>query len=183
MPPTQSQLTDAIADAVRKAVTKLFSEHPGRFYYCSLVTTGEAHAPQLSAWSEEALREAARSEHDPDSALEELKWSYADSPFCGYGEEHFAEVLQLFAERPRMDPDDLKAWEAEWQSRVDAMEAALSLLDGEGLFGRGAARSQIVINVEVAPPDSTNTERAVRLNPPEAVRTWLSEAAEGPVGP
>jgi hypothetical protein len=57
------------------------------------------------------------------------------------------------------------------------------LLDGEGLFGRGAARSQIVINVEVAPPDSTNTERAVRLNPPEAVGTWLAEAAEGPVGP
>ena len=35
-----------------------------------------------------------------------------------------------------------------------------------------------MINVEVVPPDHTNTERAIRLNPPEAITQWLADAAE-----
>jgi len=35
-----------------------------------------------------------------------------------------------------------------------------------------------VVNVEVMPPDATNVERAIRLNPPAALADWLSEAAE-----
>jgi hypothetical protein len=38
-----------------------------------------------------------------------------------------------------------------------------------------------MINVEVMPPDSSNTVRAIRLNPPEAVKEWLKEAAEADV--
>ena len=58
--PSQDELTAAIADATRQAVFALFREHPGRYYYCSLVTTGEAHPPYLSAWSHEALDKAAQ---------------------------------------------------------------------------------------------------------------------------
>ncbi|WP_231638603.1 DUF4303 domain-containing protein [Paenibacillus sp. JCM 10914] len=35
-------------------------ENGERYYYCTLFTTGEGHAPSISAWSWEALeREAA----------------------------------------------------------------------------------------------------------------------------
>ncbi len=36
----------------------------------------------------------------------------------------------------------------------------------------------VVLAVEVMPPDFTNTERVLRMNPPDAVRVWLREAAE-----
>jgi hypothetical protein len=58
------------------------------------------------------------------------------------------------------------------------MEAALSEADAAGTFGSGIEREQIVINVEVMPPDHSNTERAIRLNPPAALTEWLVEAAE-----
>jgi hypothetical protein len=58
------------------------------------------------------------------------------------------------------------------------MEAAMAQLDREGLFGTGRARLDVVINVEVMPPDWTNTVRAKRLNPPGALHEWLDEVAE-----
>ena len=93
----QQVLEDAIASAAREAFQRLFAEHPGDYYYCSLVTTGEAHPPVVSAWSREALAAAVEGEPDIQKASAELKWSYADSPYCGYGEEHFAHVKELFA--------------------------------------------------------------------------------------
>ena len=51
-------------------------------------------------------------------------------------------------------------------------------LDNEGLFGTGEQRLKIVINVEVMPPNYGNTLRALRLNPREALNTWLEEIAE-----
>jgi hypothetical protein len=77
-----------------------------------------------------------------------------------------------------LDPFDRQAWESGYAFRLDAMEAGMAQLDREGLFGEGAERAGIVINVEVMPPDRTNVERARRLNPPEALVEWLSEAAE-----
>lgn len=175
---TRHDLTEAIVEAARRAFSELFSEHPGHYYYCTLVTTGEAHPPIVSAWSREALASAVEQGNDPE-ALSALKWSYADSPFCGYGSEYFEPVNALFAQRPRLTPQlSRDEWSAEYQLRVDAMEAALSRLDAEGVFGKGASRSGTVILVEVAPPDRSNTDRALRLNPPEALREWLEEAAE-----
>lgn len=69
--PTKRELTDTIADAMRQAVADLFQSHPERFYYCSLITTGEAHAPFLAAWSEASLLKLAvqvRGEHEPAAA-------------------------------------------------------------------------------------------------------------------
>ncbi|MBQ5560883.1 MAG: DUF4303 domain-containing protein, partial [Lachnospiraceae bacterium] len=50
--------------------------------------------------------------------------------------------------------------------------------DAKGIFGRGKQRLDIVINAEFMPPDYTNTERALRLNPKEALYEWLEEIAE-----
>lgn len=175
--PTIADLTAAIAVATRAAVRQLFGQHPEQFYYLSLITTG-GHAPYLSAWSEEALQAACR-QADPKAAAE-LRWSYADSPYCAFGyEEYFGAVRDLFAQRPRMDQDwPIERWSAELDTRLQAMEAALASLDAEGLFGSGRERLQIVVNAEVMPPDSSNTERAYRLNPSGAIGRWLREAAE-----
>ena len=55
----------------------------------------------------------------------------------------------------------------------------MKMLDEEGLFGRGGKRDKMVVLVEVMPPDSGNTERALRLNPAgPALDMWLEEAGE-----
>ena len=59
-----------------------------------------------------------------------------------------------------------------------AMERAMARVDADGIFGHGAKRDQIVLNVEVMPPDATNVARARRLNPLSAITDWLVEAAE-----
>jgi hypothetical protein len=175
MAPTESDLADAIYRATAAAAADLFRAHPDHhFYWYSLTTTGAAHAPCPSAWSTQALAEAA---HTDDDRLM-LKWSYADSPFFLYGEKHFAIVNRLFEARPPVDSGANDAWKSEYELRLRAMETAMARLDHEGLFGVGQERSRIVITVEVTPPDYTNTGRAMRLNPPEALIEWLAEAAE-----
>lgn len=177
--PTEDQLTDAIADAARNAVSDLFREHPEHFYYCSLITTGKAHAPALVAWSKEALEAAVATEENPEEAKWEIEWSYADSPYYCYGEAHFDSVKRLFDQRPEMSPDMTEEeWMNEFHLRLRAMERAMARLDSEGIFGTGDARLDIVINAEVMPPDYTNTERGIRLNPKDALGVWLSEVAE-----
>jgi hypothetical protein len=171
--PSQSELTEAIANAARLAFSSLFKEYPGSFHYCTLVTYGEAPPPYVSAWSHEALSLV------PEHKAHLLKWSCAESPFCFYGDKYFDEVNRLFSERPAMAYDlTEEAWNAEHELRLGAMEAAMARLDSEGLFGVGDARNKTVILVEVMPPDHANTERALRLNPPEALTEWMVEAAE-----
>ena len=58
------------------------------------------------------------------------------------------------------------------------MESALNKLDSEGLFGQGAERNNTVINVEFMTPDTSNAERAKRLNPAACLDSWLREASE-----
>lgn len=177
--PSEDDLINAIADATRQAFNDLFREHLEDFYYCALITTGEAHPPVLSAWSSQALDAAVAGAADPEDARWGLKWSYGQSPYFCYGDTYFGEVRRLFELRPRMSPEmSSEERHAEYELRLRAMEVALARLDAEGLFGTGAARLRTVINAEVMPPDFTNTERATRLNPAEALKDWLAEAAE-----
>ena len=176
--PTKQELAEAITVATRQTVLQLFHDHAERFYYVTLITTGEALPPFVAAWSAEALAlESTRQCIDADL----LKWSYADSPYCCYGESHFAEVNRLFGLRPRMThemtPDD---WQSEHDFRLTAMETAMRRLDDEGLFGSGAARNGILVAVEVMPPDQCNVARTRRLNHKDsaALKSWLEEAAE-----
>lgn len=177
--PTEDELTDAIADATRRAVTNLFRQHPEHFYYCSLITSGHAHPPVVTAWSREALEAVAAKADDPEQAKDDLKWSYGESPYFCYGEIYFEDVARLFGERPQWTPEmTLEESAVEYDVRLRAMERAMARLDQEGVFGTGDARIRIVVNVEVMPPDYTNTERALRLNPKQACEEWLAEVAE-----
>jgi hypothetical protein len=182
--PTESDFAKAIETAAGTAIQELFEQYPDHhFYYLSLITSGEIHPPVLAAWSQEALEDAVKDEADQEDARWGLKWSYADSPFFCFGEEHFVEVKRLFDLRPAPHLQNEEAYagssrEAESNLRLASMESAIASLDRRGMFGTGKERAKIVVNVEVMPPDATNTERAKRLNPPEAIRTWLEEAAE-----
>lgn len=53
-------------------------------------------------------------------------------------------------------------------------------LDREGIFATNQDRKNIMVLVEVMPPDYTNTERAYRLNDSRTniFTKWLEEAAE-----
>lgn len=162
--PSKNDLADAIYEATQATYAALVQEFPENFYYFALITTSEAHSPFVTAWSYEALAKVDQ----------EVKWSYADSPYCLYKQELFADVNALFALRSSCVADA----ENEFNLRISAMEMALQKLDQENVFGRDDERNKIVINVEVVPPDASNTERAKRLNPPEALAEWLKEAAE-----
>lgn len=175
---TKNELVDAIADATRKAAEELFGERKEEsFYYFSLTTTGEALPPVVTAWSIEALdREVERIGGD-ERARQELKWSYADSPYYAYGEKHFELVRTLFEDLGPLNFRSDASSASSFDFRIEAMVAAMKRLDAEGVFGTGEDRDAMFVNVEVFPPDASNVERALRLNPAEAMKDWLIEAA------
>lgn len=79
-------------------------------------------------------------------------------------DEFFIEASKYLDERAKnLSIDEL--YDVEWNARIAAMEEALKHLDEEGFFGVGDKRAGVVINVEVAPPDCHEYERAMRLNP------------------
>lgn len=170
-------LVEVIQNATQKALSKLFDEHNEKFYYCSLITTGEGLCPIISAWSKEALERVANEEDDVEEAKFYLKWSYDETPYFAYGKEYFEDVNRVFLERMRALTTG-KEKDREVQLRINSMEKSMHNLDMNGMFGKGEERLGIVINAEFMPPDFTNTERALRLNPKEALDEWLEEIAE-----
>lgn len=171
------KLVEIIQSATENALIKLFEEHDESFYYCSLITTGEGLCPIISAWSMEALERVANESGDVEEAKYYLKWSYSETPYFAYGEEFFEDVKNVFIDRM----NKLKTAEErqrEVQLRINSMEKVMHNLDAKGMFGQGEQRLNIVINAEFMPPDYTNTERALRLNPQETLKEWLEEAAE-----
>ncbi|RSM74074.1 hypothetical protein DL991_30845 [Amycolatopsis sp. WAC 01375] len=169
MIPSEADLADALTTATRAVVTDLFRDNPGHtFYYVTLTTPGEAFGPALSAWSREALAQRVDAE--------DVRYSYADSPFSVVGEQYLKPVREMFAARPEVfDIADDDASDAEFDLRLRAMETALRRLDDEGLFGVGVARENMLVLVEVVPDDEENVARARRLNPPgPALDAWLT---------
>lgn len=168
-------LSSIIAESTKNAFKELFrnNEH---YYYCVLLTTEEGLTPFISAWSWEAL-ENLSTEHSVEYA-QIRKWSYADSPYYNFGEEYFQPVRILFEQRPTIDELDTEAWYKEFDFRLSAMEIAMNKLDNDGLFAINQPRESVYINVELMPPDKSNTKRALRLNKREHILDWIREAAE-----
>lgn len=165
---TLERLVDLTADAARSAIRDLFDQHRDEdFYYVSLICSGPA--PFLSAWSKQALDHLANGDKTASSSL---KWSYADSPYCGFRLDLFEPLCPHFESLATQTEGDVITLS------LQVSEAVMARLDAEGLFGRGLDRDKIFVGAEVMPPDWTNTERARRLNPPGALATWLVEAAE-----
>jgi hypothetical protein len=168
-------LSAAIVKATKTAFIELFKNNE-KYYYCVLLTTGEGLSPIISAWSWEALKIATINKSEEYAKI--IKWSYADSPYYNFGYEYFDEVREIFKKRPNIDNIEGKLWEDEFELRLKSMELALKQIDNEGLFELNQQRNEIYINVELMPPDYTNTDRALRLNKKENIANWLLEAAE-----
>jgi hypothetical protein len=167
-------LVKEIATAAEKSFLSLF-ENKESYYYCVLITTGEALPPFISAWSREALEVFRKETSDEDADLS--KWFYGDSPYFNFGEENFEIVRELFYVR-KLDLDDEIEYFKEIDFRIEAMVLAMELLDKKGIFSLNQPRDKVYINVEVVPPDSSNTIRALRLNKKEDISDWLNEVAE-----
>mgnify|MGYP004450359103 CR=1 FL=1 len=166
------RLVELIENATEKALIELFKNNE-HYYYISLITTGEGLCPFISAWSHEALEKASNGDEDERYYL---KWAYDESPYFDYGGQFFGEVKKEFENRKEFLTEQNYLDEVE--IRINSMEQALMNLDMKGLFGKGEKRKSIVVNAEFMPPDYTNTLRAQRINPPEAIVEWLEEIAE-----
>jgi len=186
--PSMDELKEAIKIAVRNAVKELFKINEN-FYYLVLITTGAADFLYLSAGSTEGLEKILKQYvekygYNPNNPTlkPSLKWSYADTPYNGFGyEKYFKDVESLFSLRPQMsDFDDLDLEEdiidekcsEEYNLRLKAMELALKELDEEDVFERKGKRKHLLINVS---PDYINTTMLLRLNDAEALKEILTD--------
>ena len=160
----------ALLNAARSAFQALFQEHNETFYYCTLILS-EGATPFVSAFSEEALA-AEVQKYEGRYSAEDLRWSYADSPYCGYGyETYFQTVDKLFNEQMSVVTSD-EDYEAAIESWLSLMEQVMRTLDQEKLFGEGEARSRMLINAEIMPPEDDNAERGKRLNSGAIYELW-----------
>lgn len=170
-------LVNEIKIAVTHSVNELFKKHPNEnFYYISLITSGEAHSPILSAWSYQELHKL--SNNDKEEAIL-IKWSYTDSPYTMYKNNFFQKVEQIFEFRDTENINE-KDESAEFDFRINAMVEAIHQADISGVFGNGEPRLNLLLNVEVMPPDETNVIRAKKLNPKNSkiLPIWIEEAGE-----
>lgn len=174
----RTDVVDSLAAAFRAACQDLLGRHQEHFYYITFVVPEGFARPVLSAWSWEALNRRASTAPEMEVAKKMLKWSYADSPYYNFGEGKLKSIEKYFKAGAQLYDLNAAELEKEVNYRVDSVEAAVKRLDSEGVFGTGKARNRIAVLVEVMPPDHSNTRRGIRLNPPEAIANWLSEAAE-----
>jgi len=185
-------LVSELVKAARKSFLELF-ENGEKFYYCVLVTVGEAYCPHVTAWSWEALERVAHEKSSQEGAIygnfeeakERIKWMYAESPYSIFKyDENFEDAITLFNQLPTLndvyDSDGEDEWDKQYKFRLDIMEATMKQLDYEGIFALNQPRDEVYINVEMVYPDCNDKARAFRLNKPEdiAMSMWFEEVGQ-----
>lgn len=168
----------AIREAARSAWNDLRTLHPGEsFYYFGLATTAQSHRPAPTAASYDGLAGTVAGYRRQGVELlpDELRWSELESPFALFGDVHFGEVGRLF---DSFGPPFERSAAVNGRLR-EAMIAALAELDAEGVFGVGAQRDAVVVNVTVPGGCDTALELATarRLNPPAALDRYEDDRA------
>ncbi|MBQ3565919.1 MAG: DUF4303 domain-containing protein [Oscillospiraceae bacterium] len=177
------KIYDALFNAAKNGFESLFKQHNENFYYCALIMM-EVSTPCIAAISEESLQHVlddnCADENEKNESIAEYKWSYADSPYCGYGfNEYFREVENLFND----DVWDENIEDDEYESRVSdwlkIMTEVMNDLDEKGVFNFCKDRSKLFINAELQPPeDTTNLENARKLNNNEMFSEWFEDNKE-----
>ncbi|MBD5089278.1 MAG: DUF4303 domain-containing protein [Clostridiales bacterium] len=171
------ELIEAFVKAAGNAFSSLKETHKEQFYYYAFIFDEGLH-PYISAWSYEALEKSIIDNKITDEEKSWWKWDYSDSPYAVYGyDEFFNEVNELLDKRANKLSDD-ELYDVEWNIRVDSMEEAMKRLDQSGLFGIKEDRKNVVINVEIAPPDCSEYNRALRLNPASSLLSEYLECCE-----
>ena len=157
------KMVTVLQSAFQNVVSALRSEHNENFYYYAFIYD-EGLRPYISALSYETY-EKLMLDNGISNDKDGWKWCTFDFPYCDYGyDEFFTEVDKFLTERESGMSDD-ELYGIEWNTRIDSMEEALKRLDKAGFFGTDEIRKNIIINVEVAPPDCKERQRAIRLNP------------------
>ena len=170
------KMVTALQSAFQNAVSSLRNEHNENFYYYAFIFD-EGLRPYISALSYEAY-EKLLIENDVSNDEEGWKWFTFDFPYCAYGyDEFFIEVENMLLERERGMSDD-ELYGVELDTRIDSMEEALKRLDKAEFFSTDENRKNIIINVEVAPPDCKERQRAIRLNPESSLLSEYLEFCE-----
>ena len=164
-----------LKDATERCFKDLFDSHDENFYYCTLVMQ-ECSTPYVSAWSFEALCSYIRSrgiDINDKSCFLDYKWSYADSPYCGYKYDiYFVKVERLFNEIEHYSESDYYKCINVW---IKMMEKVMGTLDENDLFGRKKYNMKTFINAEVMPFEDSNYYRAQRLNPRSIFQEWIDD--------
>ncbi len=173
------ELTEAFVKAAGSAFSSLKKNRREQFYFYAFIFDEGMH-PYISAWSYEALEKSFVADEVPDEDKSWWKWDSADSPYAVYGyDEFFQEAGALLDKRQESISDD-ELYSTEWDMRVNSMEEAMKRLDQSGLFGTGEDRKNVVINVEIAPPDGSDYARALRLNPSSPLLMEYLDCCETP---
>lgn len=171
------ELVEAFAKAVGSAFFSLEKTHKEQFYYYAVIFDEGLH-PYISAWSYEALEKSIIDNKITDEEKNWWKWDYSDSPYAVYGyDKFFDDVNELLDKRANRLSDD-ELYDIEWNIRVDSLEEAMKRLDQSGMFGIEEDRKNVVINVEIAPPDGSEYNRALRLNPASPLLSEYLESCE-----
>ena len=171
------ELIESLVKAAKAAFLSLKETTKEHFYYYAFVFDEGLH-PYISAWSYEALEKSIAEQQITDDEKSWWKWDYSDSPYAVYGyDEFFYEVSELLDKRAgALSSDEL--YGTEWDVRIHSLEEAMKRLDKSGLFGTKEERKNVVINVELAPPDGSEYARALRLNPPSSSLSDYLETCE-----
>ena len=177
----RERIFNALFDAAEKGFTALFSQHNEHFYYCALIMM-ETATPCIAAISEESLERVLNNYYSDELARNEnreyYKWSYADSPYIGYGyEDYFKEVEELFKNyvwKYYTDETEFIKRANEW---LEIMAEVMLELDRKGVFNTNVDRSKLFINAETQPPEdnSINILNARKLNNESLFTYWYED--------
>jgi len=163
-------------NAFECAVSTLKNEYNEYFYYIAYVFDAGMH-PYISAMSYEAFELSVKGNNVNNADRKWRKWDYADSPYAIYGyERFFGELAEHLDKRVgKLNKDEL--YEVEWETRIDSMVEALVRIRENDKEKK--EYGNMILNVEVAPPDGREAERAKRLNAPsELLNEYLEECED-----
>jgi hypothetical protein len=179
------ELVTRLVEAGRAAFVEARETNRGESFYSFALFTDPFAAYILpTCSSEEGLRRVAeRYVGEFGGTVEEqaagLRWSPVDSPYHMLGEDHFAGVLQVLNDRGDPWQRDDDGLDAEIDGRFEAAFRALARLDEEGVFGRGAERTRVVVNIlQGDQEEECVLENARRLNPPAALTVLERDLGE-----
>jgi hypothetical protein len=181
-PPTYDNLISAVSDALALHYRKWVAEHEGDEIYAYVIyATPLVSGIGISVLTEQGLRQVAsdyKTNHGYEETLEQLaidlRWSVADTPYCGDYQELFGSVNErLNAMMPYVDSLDVDdpAFARHTNTLYSILVSALNLFRRETL--RRAKRPMLYVDFG----DMSDAERLMfieQCNDPELVEWYCS---------
>ena len=169
-----TQFQAAVRDGARAAFREVRAVHPSEHFYAFALYTDDGVMTVVPAANSE---ESFGRKGGGKAEAAYYRWATGEWAYKAVGSEHFGAAYVLLNGEGR-DGEDAEA-EDEWEESpqfaefrrqvIESLVGALVDLEGEGFFGRGAAREGVTVFVSVSDSDDTveiENESARRLNPP-----------------